>query len=143
MGLSRLHCVTPPPSGGESIGLRLRSCRCRQGRCSVTMGRRCGSGPGRSTFVAVNVESGADRAGLPEAEGVRGLRLPSRHGRKAYLLGSSGGLPLRLGVEGVGSSTYAAAQRMGRKPCGSKRLFSSGASGARHGGGHVWAALPP
>ena len=68
----------------------MRSCRGRQGRCSVTMDRRCGSGPGRSTFVAVNVESGADRAGLPEAEGVRGLRLPSRHGRKAYLLGSSG-----------------------------------------------------
>ena len=90
LGLSRLHGVTPPPSGGESIGLRMRSCRSRQGRCSVTMGRRCGSGPGRSTFVAVNVESGADRAGLPEADGVRGLRLPSRHGRKAYLLGSSG-----------------------------------------------------
>ena len=43
-----------------------------------------------STFVAVNVASGADRAVLPEAGGVRGLRLPSRHGRKAYLLGSSG-----------------------------------------------------
>ena len=67
-----------------------------------------------STFVAVNVASGADRAGLPEPEGVRGLRLPSRHGRKAYLLGSSGGLPFRLGVEDAGSSTYAAAQRMGR-----------------------------
>ena len=87
----------PGPSGsmlcddGAAVRIRARAvyvCRCER---SAEHGSGGASGAGRSL----------------------GLRLPSRHGRKAYLLGSSGGLPLRLGVEGVGSSTYAAAQRIG------------------------------
>ena len=96
-----------------------------------------------STFVAVNVASGVDRAGLPEAGGVGGLRLPSRHGRKAYLLGSSGDCR-------SGSVWKVPAHRLMLPPkgWGGSLVAVSGCSlpelrELRHGGGHVWAALPP